>query len=226
VFGACGLLARAVARIPHENCSQTRRGKGTARGTSIAVRYLVQLAVLVIDVINDFEFAEAEQLLAFAEQAVPRVEALLQRARQSCLPVIYVNDNFGRWRSDFHSTVARCSEPSRRGSALVRRLTPAAGDYFVLKPRHSGFFHTPLELLLHELGTDALLLCGISTHSCVTFTAQDAHMRGFRVFVPSDTTAAPSEHLRNGALRQLESSVHATTTESVALDFAQLAQSA
>jgi nicotinamidase-related amidase len=186
----------------------------------------VQVAILVIDVINDFEFPEAEQLLAFAEQAVPRMDTLLHRARQSHVPVIYVNDNFGRWRSDFHSTVARCSEPARRGAALVRRLTPTSEDYFVLKPRHSGFFRTPLELLLHELGSDALVLCGFSTHSCVTLTAHEAHMRGFRVFVPCDTTAAPSEELRDGALRQLESSVHATTTESAALDFARLAQSA
>jgi nicotinamidase-related amidase len=181
----------------------------------------VHFAVLLVDVINDFDFPEADELLAFAEKAGVRIEVLLARARQAGVPVIYVNDNFGRWRSDFHSTVQRCSELSRPGSALVRRLAPAAADYFVLKPRHSGFYHTPLELLLAELGTQVLVLCGFSTPSCVTFTAHDAHMRGFRVVVPRDTTAANSERLCIDALRQLESTVHATTADSSALDFSQ-----
>lgn len=179
-------------------------------------------ALLLIDVINDFDFPEAEQLLARAERSVSRIEALLARARQAGVPVIYVNDNFGHWRSDFRSTLARCSEPARPGSAIARRLTPQLDDYFVLKPQHSGFFHTPLELLLKDLGAEVLVLCGFSTNSCVTFTAHDAHMRGFRAMVPRDTAAALSEQIHAEALHQLELTVHALTGESTALDFTRL----
>jgi nicotinamidase-related amidase len=180
-------------------------------------------ALLLIDVINDFDFPEGDALLALAAEAVPRIEALMSRARQHGVPVIYVNDNFGHWRSDFRSTVARCSDLSRRGAGLVRRLAPRLEDYFVLKPKHSGFFHTPLELLLATLGTEVVVLCGFATNSCVTFTAHDAHMRGFRVIVPRDTTAANTERICADALRQLELTLHATTADSAGLDFAQLA---
>ena len=179
-----------------------------------------RIAVLLVDVINDFDFPEAESLLAAAREAVPRIAALLGRARAAGVPVIYVNDNFGRWRSDFRSTVARCSEPSRPGAPLVRQLAPQPGDYFVLKPQHSGFFHTPLELVLQELRTRVLVLCGFAANSCVSFTAHDAHMRGFRLIIPQDTTAANTRDVCAGALRQLEYTLHAVTTESAKLDFA------
>ena len=181
-----------------------------------------RIAVLLVDVINDFDFPEAESLLAGAQRAVPRIAALLGRARAAGVPVIYVNDNFGRWRSDFRSTVERCSEPFRPGAALVRQLAPQPGDYFVLKPQHSGFFHTPLELVLHELRAEILVLCGFATNSCVSFTAHDAHMRGFRVVIPHDTTAANTADVCAGALRQLEYTLHAVTTDSSTLDFARL----
>jgi nicotinamidase-related amidase len=103
---------------------------------------------------------------------------------------------------------------------LVQRLSPGPEDYFVLKPKHSGFFHTPLELLLENLGTEVVVLCGFATNSCVTFTAHDAHMRGFRVVVPSDTTAANSGQIAVDALRQLELTVHAVTAESSTVDLA------
>lgn len=177
------------------------------------------VALLLVDVINDFDFPEASGLLASAGHAVERIEALLARAHARQVPVIYVNDNFGDWRSDFRSTVARCSDPLRPGAALARRLAPQMDDYFVLKPQHSGFFHTPLELLLEKLGTEVLILCGFSTNSCVAFTAHDAHMRGFQVIVPRDTTAANSARIRADALRLLELTVHANTAESVSIDF-------
>lgn len=180
-------------------------------------------ALLLIDVINDFDFPDAERLLARAERAASRIEGLLARAHQSGIPAVYVNDNFGHWRSDFRSTLARCSEPGRRGSAIARRLAPRWEDYFVLKPQHSGFFHTPLELLLRDLGVEVLILCGFSTNSCVTFTAHDAHMRGFRVVIPRDTTEALSDQIHSGALQQLELTVHAETQESTELDFTRFA---
>ena len=184
------------------------------------------VAVLLVDVINDFDFPGAEALIALAMPAAERIEALAARAREAGVPIVYVNDNFGHWRSDFRATVACCSAPARPGAPLVRRLLPQPSDYFVLKPQHSGFYHTPLELLLSSLGTKIVVLCGFSANSCITFTAHDAHMRGLRVHVPHDTTAANSEALCSQTLRHLEITIHAATANSVSIDFERLAREA
>lgn len=183
-----------------------------------------RVALLVVDVINDFDFPEGDALLALASEALPRIEALIDRARRSEVPIVYVNDNFGHWRSDFRATIARCSDVSRPGSALVRRLQPRHEDYFVLKPKHSGFFHTPLDLLLSELEIRTVVICGFATNSCVTSTALDAHMRDYRIVVPSDTTAANTRRLCTESLEHLESTVHALTCVSTELDFARLCE--
>jgi nicotinamidase-related amidase len=63
------------------------------------------VALLLIDVINDFDFTDHSSLL---EQAIPmakRLAALKRRAKTSRVPSIYVNDNFGRWKSDFQHIV-------------------------------------------------------------------------------------------------------------------------
>lgn len=167
------------------------------------------VAVLLVDVINDFDFDEGEALAALAARAAPHIEALAASARRARVPVIYVNDNFGHWRSDFQRTVARCREPGRPGAGVVARLAPHDDDLFVLKPMHSGFYHTPLELVLRQLETKTVVLTGFATNLCVAFTAYDAHMRGYRVVVPRDTTAANSEALTTQALAQLEASIRA-----------------
>lgn len=182
------------------------------------------VALLLVDVINDFDFPDAQNLIAFAEEAAPQIRGLAARARKAGVPVVYVNDNFGHWRSDFRATVARCSEPGRAGARVVRQLTPEPSDLFVLKPMHSGFFHTPLELLLRELETKTLILAGFATNLCVAFTAYDAHMRGLRVAVPCNTTAANSDELCTQTLEQLESSVDADVRPAEELDFEALAR--
>jgi nicotinamidase-related amidase len=167
------------------------------------------LAVLLVDVINDFDFPGAEPLIAAAAEAAPKIQELASRARRARVPVLYVNDNFGHWRSDFRATIERCCEPQRPGAGLVRRLVPEPEDVFVLKPMHSGFFHTPLELVLRELETKRVILCGFAANLCVAFTAFDAHMRGLRVSVPCDTTAANTPELCAQALDQLATSIGA-----------------
>lgn len=160
-------------------------------------------ALLLIDVINDLAFPGSEILVAQAEPMALRLAALKRRAAAAGVPVIYVNDNFGRWRSDFHQTVAHCTARSSPGRLVSQRLRPTGRDYFVLKPKHSGFFDTTLDTLLGSLGTRRVVLTGIAGNICVLFTANDAHMRELRVFAPADcivsNTVADNEH----ALRQI-----------------------
>jgi nicotinamidase-related amidase len=184
------------------------------------------VALLLIDVINGLDFEGCESLVQAAGRAAPRILALRDRARAAGVPIIYVNDNFGRWRSDFRSTVDACSKPDQPGHRVTQLLTPEPSDYFVLKPRHSGFFCTALELLLDRLQTKTLVLVGFATNICVLFTANDAHMRGYDVIVPRDCTASNSNSLTAQALEQLRLVMSARTDESTSLDFKTLGREA
>ena len=148
------------------------------------------VALLLIDVINDFSYPDGLALRRHALPMARRIGALKQRARRAGVPIVYVNDNFGRWRSDFAAVVRECAGPRSRGRAIVGLLAPEPDDYFVLKPKHSGFYASSLGILLDHLGARRLILTGITTPQCVLLTASDAHMRGYRLSVPRDCVAA------------------------------------
>jgi nicotinamidase-related amidase len=175
-------------------------------------------ALLLIDVINGFDFPGCEGLVRAAESAAPRIVALRERCRQAEIPIIYVNDNFGQWRSDFRSTVAACLKPDQPGHRVSKALTPGEQDYFVLKPRHSAFYCTALEVLLQQLDSKRLIVVGFATNICVLYTAADAHMRGFEVVVPSDCTASNTPELTAQALQQMKLVSEASVEPSTELD--------
>ena len=170
-----------------------------------------ETALLLIDVINDLEFPEAEQMLADALVMAKNIRRLKQRARKARVPVIYVNDNFGRWQSDFRKTVEHCSSKRVRGHVLVRILKPAKDDYFVLKPKHSGFFSTTLQTLLRYLDVKRLILTGIAGNFCVLFTANDAYMRDYDLFVPQDCCVSNTPRENEEALALMRKFLKADT---------------
>jgi nicotinamidase-related amidase len=176
-------------------------------------------ALLLIDVINDLDFKGSEALVAQAEPMAARLAALKRRATEAGLPSIYINDNFGRWRSDFRQTVAHCTAQSSPGRRVSRRLRPTARDYFVLKPKHSGFFGTTLDALLESLRIRRVILTGIAGNICVLFTANDAYMRNLKLFAPADcivsNTAADNDH----ALVQIETVLKGNVSPSIQLKF-------
>ena len=174
-------------------------------------------ALLLIDVINDFEFPDGEQLLRVALPAGKNIASLKRRAKDAGIPAIYVNDNFGRWRSDFKKIVAHCRDESR-GKQFVELLLPDEDDYFVLKPKNSGFYSTTLDLLLTHLGAKNLILTGIQGNNCVLFTANDAYMRDYRLFVPSDCTASNTEEENHHALKQMQNVLKADISIAEELD--------
>jgi nicotinamidase-related amidase len=174
-------------------------------------------ALLLIDVINDFDFPEGEQLLQLAIPVGKNIAGLTHRARAAGIPVIYVNDNFGRWQSDFKKIVDHALTEGR-GKQFVEMLLPEDDDYFVLKPKHSGFYSTSLALLLTHLGTKNLILTGIAGNNCVLFTANDAYMRDFKIFVPSDCIVSNTEEENRHALEQMENVLKADTTIATELD--------
>jgi nicotinamidase-related amidase len=180
---------------------------------------VVGTALLLIDVVNDLAFPGSEALVAQAERMAQRLRALKRRAAAAGVPVIYVNDNFGQWRSDFRQTVAHCTARTSPGRVVSQRLRPTARDYFVLKPKHSGFFDTTLDTLLSSLRTRRVILTGIAGNICVLFTANDAHMRELKVYAPADcivsNTVADNEH----ALRQIQTVMKGHVAPSTELRF-------
>jgi nicotinamidase-related amidase len=179
------------------------------------------IALLLIDVINDFEFNEgAEDLLRYALPAAKRIATLKQRATDAGIPAIYVNDNFGKWRSDFRALVAHCIEDDTRGRPIAELLKPADHDYFVLKPKQSGFYSTTLNLLLQHLGAHTLILTGFSTDICVLFTASDAHLRDYRLLVPTDCVASQNAEENERVLQYMQRVLEADVRPQSEIDFA------
>lgn len=182
----------------------------------------MSVCLLLIDVINAFDFPGSEGLSRAAGRAAQRIDALAERARERGVPVVYVNDNFGKWRSNFKELVHECTRPEYAGSAVSERLRPRDGDYFILKPQHSGFYSTPLDLLLQHLRVRTLVMAGFAANLCVVFTANDAHMRGFELFVPRDCVASNTPALTRAALRHMETALCADTRPAARIRFGEL----
>jgi nicotinamidase-related amidase len=179
--------------------------------------------LLLIDVINDLEFEGGEALLAQALPMADRLAALKQRLRQAGVPAVYVNDNFGRWRSDFRTLLEHCRRDGVRGRPLVERLLPQPDDYFVLKPKHSGFFSTTLDTLLEYLRARTVILTGLTADNCVLFTASDAYLRDFHLVVPPDCVASIEPAHTRQALEHMRRVLKAEVTPSTALDLSRAA---
>jgi nicotinamidase-related amidase len=176
-------------------------------------------ALLLVDVINDLAFDGSDVLVSQAEAMALRLAALKRRATKAGLPAIYVNDNFGQWRSDFRRTVAHCTAASSPGHRVSRRLRPTARDYFVLKPRHSGFFDTTLDTLLKALRVRHVIITGIAGNICVLFTANDAYMRALKLFAPADCIVSNTAEDNAYALRQIEHVLKGNVAPSTQLTF-------
>ena len=184
------------------------------------------VALLLIDVINDLEFEDGEELLKHALPMAERLAALKQKARAAGVPVIYVNDNFGKWQSDFKKLLKRCLADGVRGQPVAELLRPAEEDYFVLKPKHSGFFSTTLDTLLDYLEVKTLILTGMAGDICVLFTANDAYMRDFNLVVPEDCVASNDPDENRHALDMMSRLLKADTRPSTELDFEKLKREA
>jgi nicotinamidase-related amidase len=175
--------------------------------------------LLLIDVINDLDFPGGRAYLRHALPAARKIARLADRARRAGVPVIYVNDNFGRWQSDFREQVRHCVEDGVPGAPLAELLAPHKHDYFVLKPKHSGFFASSLEILLEYLEAQTLVLTGFATDICVLYTANDAFMRDYRLIIARDCVAAETPEANRRALKQMEHHLDASLQVSAHIRF-------
>lgn len=180
-------------------------------------------ALVLIDVINDMDFEGSEGLVRLAEPMARRLRALKKRARAAGIATIYINDNFGKWRSDFRSLIDYCVNKDVPGRNVARMLKPDSKDYFVLKPKQSAFFGTTLQTLLRDLGTKKLILTGVAGDNCVLFSASDAYMRDYKLFVPSDCIASETEAENQYALQLMKKVAKADIRPSTELDLEAMA---
>ena len=173
------------------------------------------VALLVVDMINRFDFAGASRLCAKAEAMLGPIVALRGQMDARGAPAIYVNDNFGEWHSEKSKLVEQAGDAA---PAIVAHLAPREEDYFIIKPQFSGFYATNLPLLLPKLGVSRLVLSGIAADICVLFTAADAHMRDYALWVPEDAVAAESDERARWALEIMRANLGAETAPTDRLD--------
>ncbi len=176
-------------------------------------------ALILLDVVTNFEFEDGDVLLRNTLPVAKKLGALKDRANRGGVPVIYVNDNFGKWQEDFKTMSEHFAGDDAKGNKVVRLLQPGAEDYYVLKPHRSAFYSTTLEILLRELEISKLIVTGVTTDICVLFSANDAYMRGFELFIPSDCVAAVKPTHSKRTLEFMERVLKADTRPSDKISF-------
>jgi nicotinamidase-related amidase len=170
--------------------------------------------LLLVDFINPLDFPGGEHLAPHAVQAAQATAALKQRLAHDGVTAIFANDNYGVWQSDFHTMVATCVGLQGPAGEIARALYPQASDLTILKPRHSAFYASPLDLLLKEMETRELVICGLATDICVQLTAMDAFLREYDIWVPSDCTAAETEQAKKASLAYMAEVLRCDVTPS------------
>jgi nicotinamidase-related amidase len=180
------------------------------------------VALVLIDVINDMEFDDGAALLENALPAARNLARLIHRAKDAGVPVIYVNDNFGKWRSDFRQQLGHVLEDGVRGEPIAKLLHPGEEDYFVLKAKHSGFYQSQLDLLIDYLQVRTVVIAGFTTDNCVLFTASDAFLRDLNIILPPDCSAAVTTEYHERALEHMQRVFHVKAIPSTDIDFMEL----
>jgi len=169
-------------------------------------------AMLIIDMMNKMDFEGGEDLLHHTSKMVDQLSLFKKRVKEAGFPVIYVNDNFGQWQDNATNIIDECMK--KPGKSVVEKILPEEDDYFIIKPKHSGFFGTQLDILLHQLGIDNLILTGVAGDICVLFTANDAYMREYELYIPKDCVASEQTSNNENAIQIMQRSLMADVTVS------------
>lgn len=176
-------------------------------------------AILLVDVINDLQFPNGHKFKKSFTEMTKKLEPLLEQARRHSVPIIYVNDNWGKWRSDIEAQIRHATREQSVNRDNVLRILPQKNDSYILKPKHSAFYATATDLILKDLNIETLILCGISTESCILFTATDAYLHSYKLILPKDCLASESKAKLQKALAIMKESLHAKVLSSTELNF-------
>lgn len=163
------------------------------------VKSMKKTALLMIDMINNFNFHEGDLLLDNTKEILPNLSKLKKYAKKNDFPIIYINDHYDTWDTDYKQIAQTCLSP--KNEDVIEQGIPGKEDYFIMKPQMSGFFRTPLRSLLEQLEIQHLILAGVAGNICVLFTANDAHMRGYSLHVPENCVASNTDRHNHEALK-------------------------
>ncbi|CAF3654023.1 unnamed protein product, partial [Rotaria sordida] len=207
---------RSVSTKERQISSEDEQSRSSQHSSVSAAKDIApdksSMVLILIDVINHLDFEGNEELIKVIKPIGQRIAELRQAARIANIPTIFVNDNFHKWKSDFRfvvENVLKENKPGKHsllwftGKILAELLRPDENDYFVLKPKHSGFYCTPLELLLDHLQARTLILTGFAGNICVLFTANDAYMRNYNLIVPRDCIGSNTPAENDVSLEQI-----------------------
>jgi nicotinamidase-related amidase len=167
----------------------------------------VKSALIVVDMLNEYDHEDADVLVDSVRDALPAMRRLIERAQREDVPLIYVNDNNGDWGAGRPELIERAI--AGRARELVEPIAPAEGTWFIAKARHSIFYETQLEYLLREQEIERVVLVGQATEQCILYSALDAYVRHFAVAVPRDAVAGIHPDLADAALRMMERNMRA-----------------
>jgi nicotinamidase-related amidase len=170
----------------------------------------VTTALIVVDMLNSYEHEDADELTKSVESVVEPLSELIARADRDGTEIIYVNDNYGDWRSSQEDLAKQALEGARPD--LVEPLLPPDSADFVLKARHTIFYMTPLEYLLGQKEIDRVILTGQVTEQCILYSALDAYVRHLEVSIPRDGVAHIHENLADAALEMMARNMGAELT--------------
>lgn len=169
-------------------------------------------ALLIIDMINDFDFDMGKLLAEKTKKIVPNLLRLKEHARKMKWPIIYINDHYDTWQADLSTILSACK--NEKSEEIINQIAPDGNDYFLIKPKHSAFYGTALETLLNKLCAEKLVLTGIAGNFCVLFTANDAYMREYQLIIPQDCMVSNNDEDNEYTLRVMENVLLAEITSS------------
>jgi nicotinamidase-related amidase len=169
-------------------------------------------ALLIIDMINDFQFEHGPILAKQTNDISLRISSLKKKLKRNGCPIIYVNDHYELWQADFQRIAKKCR--NTLSEKIIHTIYPEDDEYFLIKPKHSAFYGTALNTLLYSLNIERLIITGIAGNICVLFTANDAYMRGFEIIIPSDCIASNDEEDNQFALKMMKNTLKASITKS------------
>lgn len=174
-------------------------------------------ALLIVDMINHFQFTYGNRLLEHTYTILQPLLQLKQRAKENNIPVIYINDHYNLWQADFKKITELCKTTDNQD--LIQKISPEDDDYFLIKPKHSAFYGTSLNTLLYHLKINTLIVTGIAGNICVLFTANDAYMREYNLFCPEDCIASVDHKDNTYALTMMSHVLKANTAKSNLISF-------
>ena len=168
-------------------------------------------AVLVVDMLRGF-LEEGHPLYCGdkARGIIANIQELLERESVKGAKVFFICDHHASDDLEFKMFPPHCIAGSEE-SEIIPELAHYPGE-IIAKNRYSGFFGTPLEQRLKEIGTDKLIVCGVCTDICVMHTVADARNRDYAVEVPVDCVASFNEDAHKWALEHMEKVLGASLT--------------